>query len=179
MIPATRGVRFGEPLNPAGRPSLRGLMGRRSPARSDAPGPAGKGERLELTAGPDCESILNRIEARAVSLAQRGGLDPDRAHFLGVALREAIVNALHHGRGAATVALRLLRKGLLVMTVKDAGPGFDPSRVPDPLAPENLAKGCGRGIFYMRHFTDRVSFSFPRCGGAVVRLEKRTRSYPR
>jgi serine/threonine-protein kinase RsbW len=93
-----------------------------------------------------------------------------------VALREAIVNALSHGRGAANVFIRLARKGLLVMTVRDRGPGFDPSRVPDPLAPENLAKGSGRGLFYMRHFTDRVSFSFPKCGGAVVRLEKKTRA---
>jgi serine/threonine-protein kinase RsbW len=136
-------------------------------------------DRLEVSDGPHCESTLQRIEALAVRLARLGGLDPDGAHFLGVALREAIVNALRHGRGAAWVALRLARRGVLVMTVRDRGPGFDPSRLPDPLAPENLVKGCGRGIFYMRRFTDRVSFSFPRQGGAVVRLEKRVRSYSR
>jgi serine/threonine-protein kinase RsbW len=150
------------------------------------PGNAGAGRisredpgQLEINDGPHCESTLDRIEALAVRLARFGGLDPDGAHFLGVALREAIVNALHHGRGAAWVALRLARRGVLVMTVRDRGPGFDPSRLPDPRAPENVVKGCGRGIFYMRRFTDRVSFSFPRQGGAVVRLEKRVRSYSR
>ncbi len=147
------------------------------PERSPAPSrESGGAERLELRSGPGCESALDRIEARAVGMAQKGGLDPDCAHYLGVALREAIVNALRHGRGAASVFVRLARKGLLVMTVRDRGPGFDPSRVPDPLAPENLARGTGRGLFYMRCFTDRVSFSFPKCGGAVVRLEKKTRS---
>jgi serine/threonine-protein kinase RsbW len=156
-------------------------MGHRSGPGNALAGPISReGEgRLEVSDGPHCESTLQRIEALAVRLARLGGLDPDGAHFLGVALREAIVNALRHGRGAAWVALRLARKGVLVMTVRDRGPGFDPSRLPDPLAPENLVKGCGRGIFYMRRFTDRVSFSFPRQGGAVVRLEKRVRSYSR
>jgi len=59
--------------------------------------------------------------------------------------------------------------------VRDQGPGFDPEQVPDPLAEENLARGGGRGLFYMRRFTDRVSFVFPRRGGSVVRLVKKTR----
>jgi hypothetical protein len=45
--------------------------------------------------------------------------------------------------------------------------------VADPCLPENVAKGSGRGIFYMRRFTDRVSFGFPKDGGVVVRLGKR------
>jgi serine/threonine-protein kinase RsbW len=153
-------------------------MGHRPQEEDAGAGPLGwdKRGRLEVNNGPHCESTLERLEAFAVGLARLGGLDPDGAHFLGVALREAVINALRHGRGAAWVALRLARRGVLVMTVRDRGPGFDPSRLPDPLAPENLVKGCGRGIFYMRRFTDRVSFFFPRQGGAVVRLEKRVRS---
>jgi anti-sigma regulatory factor (Ser/Thr protein kinase) len=60
--------------------------------------------------------------------------------------------------------------------VRDRGPGFDPGALPDPREPVNLERGCGRGIFYMRSFTDRVSFVFPRNGGSVVRLAKRTRA---
>jgi hypothetical protein len=44
--------------------------------------------------------------------------------------------------------------------------------VPDPLAAGNLERGSGRGLFFMRQFADRVFFSFPRQGGAEVRLEK-------
>jgi serine/threonine-protein kinase RsbW len=69
-----------------------------------------------------------------------------------------------------------LTPGSLVITVRDRGPGFDPSAVPDPTAEQNLERGSGRGIFYMRCFTDRVSFVFPRIGGSVVRLAKRTRA---
>ena len=42
-----------------------------------------------------------------------------------------------------------------------------------PLEPQNLQRGCGRGLFYMRKFADQVSFSFPRAGGTVARLYKR------
>jgi anti-sigma regulatory factor (Ser/Thr protein kinase) len=62
-----------------------------------------------------------------------------------------------------------------VITVRDRGPGFDPERVPDPCCEANLTRGSGRGIYYMKRFTDRASFVFPRRGGSVVRLAKKTR----
>jgi anti-sigma regulatory factor (Ser/Thr protein kinase) len=43
--------------------------------------------------------------------------------------------------------------------VKDDGPGFNPSELPDPTDPENLLKTGGRGILLMRTFMDHVSFS--------------------
>ena len=39
-----------------------------------------------------------------------------------------------------------------------AEPGLDPSAIPDPLAPENLLRGSGRGIFLIRSFMDEVHF---------------------
>jgi CheY-like chemotaxis protein/anti-sigma regulatory factor (Ser/Thr protein kinase) len=43
--------------------------------------------------------------------------------------------------------------------VRDEGPGFDPSRLPDPTDPENLEKVSGRGLLLMRTFMDEVSFN--------------------
>jgi serine/threonine-protein kinase RsbW len=134
--------------------------------------------RFELEdEGPSSEPAIVAIEKLATEAATRGGLHDDEAHFLGVAIREAIVNALRHGRpkeGAcrASVQVCVSARGALVATVRDRGPGFDPAAVPDPLADENVGRGCGRGLFFMRRFADRVLFSFPRKGGAVVRLEK-------
>jgi serine/threonine-protein kinase RsbW len=134
--------------------------------------------RFVLEPGPDGEAALDHVEDLAVCMGRAGGLDGDQALAVGVALREAVVNALHHGRspdGAPTRIGLHLTPDCLVITVRDRGPGFDPQQVPDPCAAENLARGCGRGIFFMRRFTDRVSFVFPRNGGSVVRLAKRTR----
>lgn len=134
--------------------------------------------RFVLEPGPDGEAALDRVEDLAVCMGRAGGLDPDGAVFVGVALREAVVNAFRHGRSAdgapARIALHLTPDSL-VITVRDRGPGFDPGRVPDPLDEANLDRGCGRGLYYMRCFTDRLSFVFPRRGGSVVRLAKKTK----
>jgi len=42
----------------------------------------------------------------------------------------------------------------LTVRVIDQGQGFDPVEVTDPLAPENLLKTSGRGVFFMRSFMD-------------------------
>ncbi len=134
--------------------------------------------RFVLEPGPDGEAALDHVEDLAVCMGKAGGLDDEQAHFVGVALREAVVNALRHGRSPDGAPARIglhLTPERLVITVRDRGPGFDPQRVADPCAVENLARGCGRGIFFMRRFTDRVSFVFPRNGGSVVRLAKRMR----
>lgn len=134
--------------------------------------------RFLLEAGPDGEAALDHVEELALCMARAGGLRGDECAFVGVALREAVVNAWRHGRSPDDAPIRLglhLLQDSLVITVRDRGPGFDPAQVPDPLADQNLARSSGRGLFYMRRFTDRVSFVFPRRGGSVVRLLKKTR----
>lgn len=135
--------------------------------------------RFVLPPGPDGEAALDHIEDLAVCMGRAGGLDSEDAVFVGVALREAVVNAFRHGRSLDNAPTRIglhLTADSLVITVRDRGPGFDPDSVPDPTADANLERGCGRGIFYMRCFTDRVSFVFPRNGGSVVRLAKRMKT---
>ena len=44
----------------------------------------------------------------------------------------------------------------LVIRVEDEGEGFDPESIADPLAPENILKSSGRGIFLIRSFMDEV-----------------------
>ena len=55
----------------------------------------------------------------------------------------------------------------------DEGVGFDPSRLGDPLAPENLLRPNGRGIFYMRSFMDDITYGSGPGGGTLVTLRKR------
>lgn len=43
--------------------------------------------------------------------------------------------------------------------IRDEGPGFDPSSLPDPTDPENLLRAGGRGILLIRTFMDDVSFN--------------------
>ena len=58
-----------------------------------------------------------------------------------------------------------------MITIRDQGKGLDPEKIPDPLAPENLLKQSGRGIFLMRSLMDEVLIS-PSQTGTEVKLIK-------
>ena len=70
-----------------------------------------------------------------------------------------------------TLAPRIEPKKFTV-EVLDEGEGFDYEEVDDPLAPENLMKSSGRGIFFMRNFMDDVAIARRPEGGMSVRLVK-------
>jgi serine/threonine-protein kinase RsbW len=121
--------------------------------------------------------MLDVVQTVLVQVCQLAGFDEESVHYMSVAVRESVVNAIKHGNKQDETKRVLLRFSLhartLEVEVRDQGPGFDPHDVPDPLAPENLLKAYGRGIFFMRQFMDEVSHSFPARGGTVVRMLKR------
>ena len=118
---------------------------------------------------------------------------------VGVALEEALINALYHGnlelgsdvlrredadprrlaeerRGRPPyrdrrvhVTARLARTEA-VYVVRDEGPGFDPSTLPDPRDPANLERASGRGLLLIRTFMDEVSYN---AAGNQITLVKR------
>ena len=134
----------------------------------------GRGIKVDTAS---CMKAVDAIQLAAEAYASDEGLDPEEAQYLALALREAMVNSIKHGHNEdysrrIKISLRMDSRRNLVYTVKDEGDGFAPEEVPDPLAQENLIRGSGRGVFYMRKFADEVSFTFPKKGGTVVRLKK-------
>ena len=104
-------------------------------------------------------------------------LDDDAAHYVSVAIRESVVNAIKHGNqhdeSKRVSVVFTIHPAALEVKVQDQGAGFDPEAVPNPIAEENLLKAYGRGIFFMRSFMDEVTYSFPARGGTVVRMLKK------
>ena len=121
--------------------------------------------------------MLDVVQTVLVQLCAIVGFDDEAQHYMSVAVRESVVNAMKHGnRQDETKRVHLqftIHDRALEVEVKDEGRGFDPAAVPDPLAPENLLKAYGRGIFFMRQFMDEVTHSFPPKGGTIVRMLKR------
>lgn len=105
---------------------------------------------------------VERVEAAADQLARDAGLDEDQRFHIAMAVREAAINAVLHGNErdpARPIEVSLENTGKnLVITVADHGHGFDPDKIPDPLAEENLLRTSGRGIFLIRSLMDEVHF---------------------
>jgi len=105
---------------------------------------------------------VSEVEAAADQLATEAGLDEDQRFHIGMAVREAAINAVLHGNEydpARQIAVSLENTGKdLVIVIADQGHGFNPDKVPDPLAAENLLRGTGRGIFLIRSFMDELHF---------------------
>lgn len=104
-------------------------------------------------------------------------LEEEVAHSIGIAVREAVANAIKHGNREDPAKRVEIDLGVsdeeVVIRVSDQGAGFDPRRVADPRQPENLLRPNGRGIFFMNSYMDAIDYSFKPEGGTVVTLRKR------
>ena len=119
---------------------------------------------------------------------------------IGIALEEAVRNAVYHGnlevssdlREDGEIAYEALagerrtqapyrdRRTHITATIlpseatyviRDEGPGFDPNALPDPTDPGNLDRVSGRGVLLMRTFMDEVTFSGT--GNQVTMVKRR------
>ena len=118
---------------------------------------------------------LDLVDTVSDAVLKHSGIAEDDLEHSSLAIREAAANAIEHGNGAGSgKQVRILIKmepDVLTVEVRDEGPGFDPAGVADPLAPENLLKPRGRGIFLARRFMDEVEYEFD--SGTVMILRKR------
>jgi len=87
-------------------------------------------------------------------------------------LVEAVVNAVNHGNGGdPSKKVRITFRAddaKVTVSVSDEGPGFDPEKIPDPTAPEEISRPTGRGIFFMRQMMSALSFDFSPAGTTVT-----------
>lgn len=156
-------------------------------------------ERVEFELGPDMSRLGDIVGQLEGQLVQIGICDETGVLQVGVALREAIVNAVVHGNLEVSSALleqggsafaeqiegrkkaqpyasrraRIVAKYLptqVEYVVSDEGPGFDPSTLPDPTDISNLERASGRGLMLIRMFMDEVAFNDR---GNEIRMIKR------
>jgi CheY-like chemotaxis protein/anti-sigma regulatory factor (Ser/Thr protein kinase) len=142
-------------------------------------------------------AVVRRLSDAVVEV---GLCDRPGAVRVGVALEEAIINAIVHGnlevssdlrqedesrygseidtrRAWPTFSSRRVRVTARVsgsegvFVVQDDGPGFDVSRVPDPTDEANVMRAGGRGILLMRAFMTSVHFN--EAGNRVTLVKRR------
>lgn len=130
---------------------------------------------------PSSFDLLDLVQLLSDRLSEIAALDEDTTHWVSVAVRESVINAVKHGNREdpdkhVTVEFALAPRAKpeeFRVTVLDEGEGFDFEEIGDPLAPENLLKSSGRGIFFMRNFMDDVSITRRPEGGMAVSMLKR------
>ena len=131
-------------------------------------------QRVSYTLDSTLETV-NSAEETATKIASEAGFDEEEVMKIAMAVREAAVNAVLHGNAydpGKKVQVDFERTSSdLVITIRDQGKGLDLAKVPDPLAPENLLKTPGRGIFLIRSFMDEVEIT-PSTSGTEIKLIK-------
>jgi serine/threonine-protein kinase RsbW len=136
-----------------------------------------KDGRITFSLSSTMESV-SEVEAAAEKLAEQAGVDEEERFRITMAVREAAVNAVLHGNEydpTKKITVSLENTGTaLVFTIADQGKGLNPEAVPDPLAPENLLRGTGRGIFLIRSFMDEVHFRQLHPGTELTLVKKLT-----
>ncbi len=136
--------------------------------------------RVSYTLDSTLETV-NDAEETAGRMAAEAGFDDEEIMKISMAVREAAVNAVLHGNAydpSKKVTLAFERTANdLVIIIRDQGKGLDASRIPDPLAPDNLLKTSGRGIFLIRSFMDVVEIH-PSTTGTELRMIKHVHGNP-
>jgi serine/threonine-protein kinase RsbW len=131
-------------------------------------------DRVSYTLDSTLETV-NNAEETATRMATEAGFDDEEVMKISMAVREAAVNAVLHGNAydpSKKVTLAFERTpDDLVIVIRDQGKGLDSSKIPDPLAPDNLMKTSGRGIFLIRSFMDVVEIH-PSQTGTELRMIK-------
>jgi len=129
------------------------------------------------------ESDLKNVEvAEEITrrISDTAGFDEDDQHKIDMAVHESVINAIWHGNKndpSKHVWLRFeMYSDRLEIRVRDQGNGYDPSRLLDPLAEENLLNVSGRGIFLIRTFMDEYRVENIAGEGTEVILVKRLNS---
>ena len=138
----------------------------------------GNSVRLDFRSAFD---MLDFVQVVCDHLGRLSGLDDDSVHWVGVAVRESVINAIKHGNCnnedkrvyVEFTPLAAEPTPGLAICVRDEGCGFDPAVLPDPLSPENMLKPTGRGIFLIRNFMDEMELRKRPGGGMEMVMVKR------
>ncbi|MEO7029457.1 MAG: ATP-binding protein [Acidobacteriaceae bacterium] len=120
---------------------------------------------------------VQTVEDTAESFAREAGFDEDTASNISMVAGEAAANAVLHGNKKdpakhVTATFELTEEALRI-SVADEGPGMDPGTIPDPLAPENVLRSSGRGVFLMRALMDEVHFRQLTPGTEITLVKRR------
>lgn len=159
-------------------------------------------ESRTLEIGNDFEGINRIVAFLTQDLASYGILPKEELFRVNTLLAEALENAIFHGNLELPVEMRrdqpklfqetaeqksrmepFLKRKVIIhyeisrnsvkYIIRDEGPGFDHSRLPDPTDPQNLFQMKGRGLLLIMNFMDEVFWNERGSEITMIRYRKR------
>ena len=119
---------------------------------------------------------VEKIEHLVLEHARRAGFCGVSLEQIALAVHETAANAVFHGNHECSekkVSLDIRTTGdQLKIVITDEGNGFDPAKIPDPLAPEEMFRERGRGVYLTRALMDEYQVNCGAKGGSEVTLVK-------
>jgi len=105
---------------------------------------------------------LSLVERLIDDVCQDYKVNEDNYGNILIAVTEAVNNAICHGNQNnpekfVHIGFKSSNKQL-IFSIKDEGPGFDYTNLPDPTDPANIDKVNGRGVFLMKNLADKIEF---------------------
>ena len=132
---------------------------------------AKKARKFELYFASDTKYLEN-VEKLSTKVARYANLSESDSDDLGIVTTELVNNAIHHGNkndpNKSVYIIFTVDEDRIELRIKDEGKGFDPNKIKDPLAPENLLSESGRGIFLIRNLMDDLDFNFTTNGTETI-----------
>ena len=130
-----------------------------------------KKKKFELEFFSDTK-YLEQVEKLSTKVAGYAHLSESENDDLGIVTTELVNNAIHHGNkndpSKKVKIIFTVDNEKLELRIYDEGNGFDPEKLKDPLAPENLFSESGRGIFLIRNIMDSLDFEFTESGTETI-----------
>jgi serine/threonine-protein kinase RsbW len=113
---------------------------------------------------PSDIAVIDHAVGKIVRLIEKSNCWDDTEN-MDLALREALANAIVHGNQSEPKKTVRICVGIqpdcgILPVVRDAGSGFDPTQLPNPVMGQNLFAAHGRGIFLINQLMQDVRFSF-------------------
>lgn len=123
--------------------------------------------------------LVDLVHEASQKMGEVAGFDPEEALNLGLAVREATINAMKHGNAldvskSVEIVMDMRDDGFRAK-IRDQGRGFDPETTPDPTSGDNVLSTSGRGLLMIRAFVDEVEFRNRKTRGMEVTLVKKLR----
>lgn len=121
---------------------------------------------------PTDAEFLSDVDMFIEGILRGYGADESVVADIAISVSELVNNAINHGNKGVfekPIVVTISHSDRVVeISITDQGKGFDPSKIADPIADENLLKEVGRGLFIVKSLMNSIEVKLADGSTSVV-----------